>query len=75
MLFSLEFSFSGKFGVNEGRLEQYKSTLLRNLLQNVHSGWEMRREGLENPNTPIEETLFFYPLVGALNQLAWEAAN
>ncbi|MDR6196303.1 cell division protein FtsA [Siphonobacter sp. SORGH_AS_0500] len=75
MLFGLEFSFSGKFGVNEGRLEQYKSTLLRNLLQNVHSGWEMRREGLENPNTPIEETLFFYPLVGALNQLAWEAAN
>lgn len=75
MLFGLEFSFSGKFGVNEGRLEQYKDILLRNLLQNVYSGWEMRREGLDNLNSPIEESLFFYPLLGALNQLAWEAAN
>ncbi|OZI08856.1 hypothetical protein BWI93_06370 [Siphonobacter sp. BAB-5385] len=75
MLFSLEISFSGKFGVNEGRLDQYKNILLRNLLQNVYSGWEMRRESLENLNSPVEETLFFYPLLGALNQLAWEAAS
>ncbi|MFT4033555.1 MAG: cell division protein FtsA [Siphonobacter sp.] len=75
ILFGLEFSFSGKFGLNEGKLDQYKTILERNLLQNVYNGWEMRRESLDNLNSPIEETLFFYPLLGALNQLAWEAAN
>jgi len=75
LLFGLDFGFGARFGVNEGRMQEYKSMLLKNLLQNVADGWQLRRETLDNPNARLDETLFFYPLVGALNQLSFAIAQ
>ena len=41
----------------------------------LKSGLDLKKIDLSgNTNTNIEETLFFYPLVGALNNLAYKVA-
>ena len=75
LLFGLEFGFGSRFGVNEGHWNAYHEILNRNLIEHVHEGWAVRQRDLDTKNGMIEETLFFYPLVGALNQLAYQAGQ
>jgi len=66
-----EFSFTDKFGVDAHALAKSKEILKEDLMQYLKSGIEQKRRDL-NGKTDInlEETLFFYPLVGAINKLA-----
>jgi len=66
-----EFNFSDKFGVDSGKMEQNKKIMQQDLMQFLKSGIGLKKEELKGKtNIPVEETLFFYPLIGALNKLA-----
>ncbi|RFS14948.1 hypothetical protein [Emticicia sp. C21] len=74
LLFDLnnDFSFKAKFNMNTGAIENYKKLLEKDMEQNVREGLKIKKDELDSQNDPIEETLFFYPLIGALNHLAYE---
>jgi hypothetical protein len=69
-LFSLDFPFQNFLGVDEGQFPAYKARLMRDLRDRLAEGWEQRRRPVTNPNAPLEETLFFLPLIAGLNDLA-----
>jgi hypothetical protein len=70
LLFSLDFPFQNYLGVDEGQFPAYKARLLRDLRDRLAEGWEQRRRPVTNPNAPLEESLFFLPLIAGLNDLA-----
>jgi hypothetical protein len=68
-----EFNLTKNFGVNPAKIEDYKTILKEDLMQYLKSGLENKTHELSgNTNINIEEPLFFYPLVGALNKLAFK---
>lgn len=76
LLFSLnlDFSFKSKFGINTGSLDEYKKILLKDLTQNVRIGFNQRKAESDKKD-PVEETLFFYPIIKGINNLAIELAK
>lgn len=78
LLFSIhnEYNFTKNFGVNASYIDKYKEVLKEDLMQHLKSGIENKTDELSgNTNIDIEESLFFYPLVGVLNKLAYMIAN
>ena len=78
MLFSInnDFNFSDKFGVNPEQLDENIKTLKEDLMRYLKSGIEIKKQDLRGKtNINLEEPLFFYPLVGALNKLAYNAVT
>ena len=74
LLFSLnkELSFKDYFEINPKSLKDYKKYLTENALDDLKQGLQERIKELDDElDVPIDETLFFYPLVGALNHLAF----
>jgi hypothetical protein len=68
-----EFNLTKNFGVNPAKIEDYKTILKEDLMQYLKSGLENKTKELSgNTNINVEEPLFFYPLVGALNKLAYK---
>ncbi len=68
-----EFNLTNNFGVNPAKIEDYKTILKEDLMQYLKSGLENKTHELSNnTNINVEEPLFFYPLVGALNKLAFK---
>lgn len=68
-----EFNLTKNFGVNPAKIDEYKTILKEDLMQYLKSGLENKTEELSgNTNINVEEPLFFYPLVGALNKLAFK---
>ena len=64
------FSFKKKFDMNPALLTKYKSFLEEKTLDNLKSGIKEKLKELQgNSEGLIEETLFFYPVKGALNHL------
>jgi hypothetical protein len=63
-----DFDFHNKFGVKQAQMEQYKQWLSADLKQYTISGLRQRNS---EPGETVYETLFFYPLIGALNKLAY----
>jgi hypothetical protein len=65
-----EYSFNRNFGINAAKMDFFKTTLQQDLKQYLLEG--LHKKSIENADTNavIEESLFFYPLVGALNNLA-----
>lgn len=75
LIFALntEFNFTKNFGVNPAKIDSYKETLKEDLMQHLKSGLAIKTKELAgNTNINVEEPLFFYPLVGALNKLAFK---
>lgn len=71
-----KFNYFQNFGVNPSRFEQYKKLLKDKVRNDLQSGIkEKLKELAGNVNINIEETLFFYPLIGALNRLAYKIYN
>ncbi len=67
------FSFKNKFDINPAFLDQYKGYLEERTLDHLKSGVKEKLKELQGiSNGEIEETLFFYPLKGALNHLAFK---
>lgn len=71
MLFSIheEYNFENYFGISSKALREYRSELKHDLRSNLETGLSKRME-LSDQDKNIEETLFFYPLVGSLHHLA-----
>jgi len=68
-----KFNYFRNFGVNPSRFEQYKQLLKGRVRNDLQSGIkEKLKELAGNVNVDLEETLFFYPLIGALNRLAYK---
>ena len=69
-----EFPFSKKFGAEGNSLDVAKNISLKDIKKHLKDGLDKKHEELNqiDGNQPIEETLFFYPLVGILNTLAEE---
>lgn len=65
------FNYTNNFRVNAARLDDYKNILNEDLGMFLKTGLQLKKQELAgNENVNIEESLFFYPLVGALNKLA-----
>lgn len=68
-----ELSFKNYFGINPSHLETYRTFLKENALDDLKSGIEEKKKELEGDlDIDLEETLFFYPLIGGLNNLAYK---
>ena len=71
-----EYNFSHHFGVNPTHLDDYRQWLKADLMEYLKSGHQMKLDELAgNQNVNVEETLFFYPLIGVLNRLAYKIAT
>lgn len=76
LVFSLneDFNFKSRLGINTSNLEEYKKILLKDLTQNVKIGFN-KKKAESDKKDPVEETLFFYPLIKGINNLAAELAK
>lgn len=75
LIFALntDFNFTKNFGVNPAKIDSYKEILKEDLMQHLKLGLAIKTKELAgNTNINVEEPLFFYPLVGALNKLAYK---
>ena len=70
-----DFNFNSKLEMAVNHFDMYKRELLQNLMQKINDGMELKRKEMTDKNKPIEETLFFYPLIASLNSLAYEVAK
>ena len=67
-----ELSFKNNFGINQSHLEAYKECLKENALDNLKIALQEKKKELKGDlDENIEETLFFYPLIGGINHLAY----
>ncbi len=71
-----QYNFTHHFGVNPAFMDKYKEYLQQDLMEFLKSGTQLKMNELAgNQDVNIEETLFFYPLTGALNRLAFKIAT
>ncbi len=64
-----ELSFKKTFTVKHADMKTYRVPFSRNLKQHLMSGYQEKLQDVGNPNEKINETLFFYPIIGGLNDL------
>ena len=67
--------FVKKLGANANLIESAKTICKKDLLLFAKEGIELKRKEIENSKNEtnhIEETMFFYPLIGVLNNLSRE---
>lgn len=74
MIFSLhdELNFNTSFGVDPRLLKPSKDLLQAGIMKHLKTGLERKKKELGDHATEIEESLFFYPLIGGLNELAYK---
>jgi hypothetical protein len=67
-----EYSFSDYFNVTTKSLEIFKEELSKHLRDYLEEGLEYNKklDEIATDDKEIEETLFFYPLIGAINNLS-----
>lgn len=66
-------NFKNKFGVSPSDFELYKAYLSENALDDLKASIALKKNELKaGANINFEETLFFYPLIGGLNHLAFK---
>jgi hypothetical protein len=67
-----QYSFSDYFNVTTKSLEIFKDELSKHLRDYLEEGLEYNRklDEIATDDKEIEETLFFYPLIGAINNLS-----
>ncbi|WP_026914893.1 hypothetical protein [Christiangramia portivictoriae] len=67
--------FFKSFGVSQNSYEVFKTMRNENLKDYLLRGLSEREKDLNSHDSPIEETLFFYPFIGLLNELASKVAQ
>ena len=66
------FNYYQNFGISPKNFPDYKALLNSKIKVDLISGIKAKKEEVqEDQDIDIEETLFFYPLLGALNRLAF----
>ena len=67
------FSFRDNFGIEKASLDYTKEFIEKKKLNALKTGIAKKLDGISNESDEdINETLFFYPLVGTLGELAYE---
>lgn len=65
------FSFEKNFGIDTQKsFAYYRGLLLEHAHEDSAAMLERRREERDDPDTELEDSLFFFPLAGGLNRLA-----
>lgn len=69
-----EFSYVNKFSAEPSKWDIVKQCCNKDIMKHLKDGIRQKEEELQETGaeSKIEETLFFYPLVGILNQMARE---
>ena len=69
-----DFSFFQEFDVDRNILDSVKNLCLRDVKTYLENGISLKKQMLEadGADNTIEETLFFYPLVGIINAIVRE---
>lgn len=71
-----KFNYYQNFGISPKGFLEYKELLNTKIKSDLINGIkEKLKETSDNIDIDIEETLFFYPLVGAINRLAYKLEN
>jgi hypothetical protein len=70
-----EMRASRTFGISEKAFKIFQNQRKKHLASFLHEGIEQKRNELDNTESPVEETLFFYPLVGVINKIAYEVVQ
>jgi len=65
-------NFEGDFGIDNSAYQKFKEMRSLNIKDFLENGV---KAFYKSPDKHIEETLFFYPLIGILNKLAFELSN
>jgi hypothetical protein len=67
-----QFNFNDYFNVSEKSMEVFKEELNKHLRDYLEEGLEFNKklDNVGTENKKLEETLFFYPLIGAINNLS-----
>lgn len=74
--YNTKFNFYENFGINPKNLDKYKNLVKDNIANDLVSGMKEKiSEANDNTDINIEETLFFYPLKGCINKLAFQIYN
>jgi hypothetical protein len=61
------------FRINEGKLDKVQAKLKEALVEDLNLGVTNKIKEIQGKiNIPLDETLFFYPLTGAINKTAYE---
>ena len=68
------FRFSAKLNANPSSISKALDLLKKDIIVHLNEGINLKKEELSEEDKAIEETLFFYPLIGSLNQMAYEIA-
>lgn len=67
------FNFEQNFDIPSSKLQGYKEHMRSNIRTHLMSGIDLKLQEIQgNEELNIEETLFFYPLIGIINKLAYE---
>ena len=69
------YGFYKNFGVTPAVIEKSKIYVREDLKTYLKDGINARMKNIINKNEDIEETLFFYPVIGVLNKLAYKVSN
>ena len=64
-------SFTDKFGINAINHQELRNLILNDALSSINDGLEAKRREIENEDSALEETLFFYPLIKGINLYAY----
>lgn len=66
-------NFNKNFGVTNVVMNEFKEIIKENLMQHLKTGLDHKKKELEGDTAiNLEESLFFYPLIGSINDLAFE---
>jgi hypothetical protein len=64
------FNFQDNFGINPNKFDKYKNDMKKSINNDLISGIEDRMRDVADSTRKVNESLFFYPLKGAINRLA-----
>lgn len=70
-----QYNFYKNFGINQYVIENAKLYVREDLRTYLKDGINNKLKNIINKNEDIEETLFFYPIIGVINKLAYKIAN
>ncbi len=70
-----EFNFTDNFGVDSKSVKIVKDNCCRDLANYLKNGIESKLEDVDDRDKCVDETLFFYPILGVLNAIESEIAK
>jgi hypothetical protein len=72
-----EFSYYDEFEIDKSVIEDARKLCMRDIKTFLENGIELKKESIrqDGADNVVEETLFFYPLIGVMNALVREIYN